>query len=177
MTPARMPARGASAVSPGQGDFRPRLRTRGAGALAQGAALRRAQGVSSLPFEPPHRQGRRRRHPRPASGPRRETESNEGEIEAVPSLIRFDPDINLFRGALIDLNGGADCYAAHVESLRGEGETSLKVFRDMCLEGGVEPRRQFPGRFNLRVPPGFTATWWLHRDREQPRNEVQEPGV
>lgn len=79
-------------------------------------------------------------------------------IEGFHAVISFDPEINLFRGEFVDLNGGADFYAADVESLRREGEISLKVFLDMCREDGVEPRRQFSGRFNLRVPPE------LHRD-------------
>ena len=80
------------------------------------------------------------------------------EIDGFHAVISFDPDINMFRGEFIDLNGGADFYAADVEALRCEGRTSLKVFLDMCLEDGLEPRRQFSGRFNLRLPPE------LHRD-------------
>ena len=75
------------------------------------------------------------------------------EIDGFHAVISFDPEINLFRGEFIDLNGGADFYAADVEALRREGRTSLKVFLDMCQEDGVEPRRKFSGRFNLRLPP------------------------
>jgi len=80
------------------------------------------------------------------------------EIDGFHAVISFDPDINLVRGEFIDLNGGAEFYAGDAESLRREGQTSLKVFLDMCREDGVEPRRQFSGRFNLRLPPD------LHRD-------------
>lgn len=79
--------------------------------------------------------------------------TNVMEIDGFRALISFDPEINLFRGEFVDLNGGADFYAADVESLRREGGISLKVFLDMCREDGVEPRRQFSGRFNLRIPP------------------------
>jgi predicted HicB family RNase H-like nuclease len=80
------------------------------------------------------------------------------EIEGFHAVISFDPEINLFRGEFIDLNGGADFYAADVEALRREGRASLNVFLDMCREDGVEPRRHFSGKFNLRLPPK------LHRD-------------
>jgi predicted HicB family RNase H-like nuclease len=30
---------------------------------------------------------------------------------------------------------------------------SLAVFLEVCKEQGIEPRRRFSGRFNLRVPP------------------------
>jgi len=54
-------------------------------------------------------------------------------------------------------NGGADFYAPDVAGLRREGAASLKVLLDMCPEDGVEPRRQFSGKFHLRVPPELHA--------------------
>ncbi|HMO47244.1 MAG TPA: toxin-antitoxin system HicB family antitoxin [Rubrivivax sp.] len=29
----------------------------------------------------------------------------------------------------------------------------LAVFLEVCNEKGIEPRRNYPGRFNLRIPP------------------------
>lgn len=74
------------------------------------------------------------------------------EISGYKALIAFDPDSNQFRGEFIDLNGGADFYAANVKSLRREGETSLKVFLDMCREDGVEPRKNYSGKLMVRLP-------------------------
>ena len=74
------------------------------------------------------------------------------EINGYKALIAFDPDTNLFRGEFIDLNGGADFYAADVKSLRREGEISLKVFLDMCREDGVEPRKSYSGKLMVRLP-------------------------
>ena len=51
------------------------------------------------------------------------------------------------------MNGGADFYARDIAGLRSEGAASLKVFMDMCEEDGVEPRKQFSGRFNVCIPP------------------------
>jgi predicted HicB family RNase H-like nuclease len=52
------------------------------------------------------------------------------------------------------LNGGADFYAKDIDGLRKEGEISLNVFfLEMCREDGVEPRKSYSGRFNLRVSP------------------------
>ena len=59
----------------------------------------------------------------------------------------------MFRGEFIGLNGGADFYATTFEDLRQEGQKFLKVFLEMCAEGGVNPIREFTGRFNLRIPP------------------------
>ena len=78
---------------------------------------------------------------------------NTMEISGYQAVIAYDPEINMFRGEFVGINGGADFYAARVEDLRKEGAISLKAFLEMCAEDGVEPRKQFSGKFNLRVPP------------------------
>lgn len=75
------------------------------------------------------------------------------EINGHKAVVAFDPEINLFRGEFIGLNGGADFYAATVDELHKEGKISLKVFMDGCREKGIEPRRSFSGRFNVRLEP------------------------
>jgi len=78
---------------------------------------------------------------------------NTMDINGYRAVIQYDPEIEMFRGEFIGLNGGADFYAKDIEGLRREGEISLKVFLDMCREDGVEPRKEYSGKFNLRVPP------------------------
>lgn len=73
------------------------------------------------------------------------------EINGVKAVIAFDPEINMFRGEFMGLNGGADFYSTDIDGLRREGETSLKVFLDMCAEEGVSPYRKTSGRLNLRL--------------------------
>lgn len=75
------------------------------------------------------------------------------EIDGYRAVIAYDPEIEMFRGEFIDLNGGADFYARDIDSLRVEAATSLKVFLDMCAEDGVEPRKTASGKLMLRVPP------------------------
>ncbi len=79
--------------------------------------------------------------------------TNTMSINGYQAVIAFDPDIQMFRGEFVGLNGGADFYAKDVDGLRREGETSLKVFLEACAEDGVEPRKQFSGKFSLRVDP------------------------
>ncbi len=74
-------------------------------------------------------------------------------INGYQAVIAFDPDIQLFRGEFVGLNGGADFYAADVTGLRQEGETSLRVFLEACERRGIEPRKHFSGKFSLRVDP------------------------
>ena len=73
------------------------------------------------------------------------------EINGVKAVIAFDPDINMFRGEFVGLNGGADFYSTDIDGLRREGEISLKVFLDMCGEERVSAYRKTSGRLNLRL--------------------------
>lgn len=73
-----------------------------------------------------------------------------GDYRAV---INYDPDIEMFRGEFIGLNGGADFYADNIADLKKEGEISLKVFLEMCAEKGITPKKAYSGRFNVRVSP------------------------
>jgi predicted HicB family RNase H-like nuclease len=75
------------------------------------------------------------------------------EIDGHKAIISFDPDINLFRGEFLGLNGGADFYASDVAGLHDEGRKSLKVFIELCHSKGIEPRRAFSGKFNIRLSP------------------------
>lgn len=73
-------------------------------------------------------------------------------INGYQAVIQYDPEIDMFRGEFVGLNGGADFYAKDIDNLRREGEFSLNVFLEMCREDGVEPRKEYSGKFNLRVP-------------------------
>ena len=58
----------------------------------------------------------------------------------------------MFRGEILSLNGGADFYGKNTKELRAEFKKSLQVFLDVCREKGIEPRRNYSGKFNLRIP-------------------------
>lgn len=74
-------------------------------------------------------------------------------INGYQAVIAFDPDIQMFRGEFVSLNGGADFYAADVEGLKHEGEISLRVFLEACARRGIEPCKHFSGKFSLRADP------------------------
>ena len=78
-------------------------------------------------------------------------------INGYTAVIQYDPEIDLFRGEFVGLNGGADFYASDIAGLKCEGEISLRVFLEMCAEDGVDPRRAFSGKFNVRVSPTLHA--------------------
>ncbi len=80
------------------------------------------------------------------------------ELNGYRALIQYDSELEMFRGEFMGLNGSADFYASDIEGLKKEGDISLKVFLQMCVEDNVEPKKNFSGKFNIRIP----AT--LHED-------------
>jgi predicted HicB family RNase H-like nuclease len=74
-------------------------------------------------------------------------------VEGYHAKIEYDEELDLFRGEILGLNGGADFYGKNPKELRTEFKKSLQVFLDVCKEKGLEPRRNFSGKFNLRISP------------------------
>lgn len=68
-------------------------------------------------------------------------------INGYRAVIAFDPDIEMYRGEFVGLNGGADFYAVDVESLQREGAISLRVFFDDCAHRHLVPSKtREPGK-------------------------------
>jgi predicted HicB family RNase H-like nuclease len=82
---------------------------------------------------------------------------NTMEIDGIKAVINFDPDLGMFRGEFLGLSGGADFYAPDVKGLKREGKISLRVFMQACEEDGVEPLRQYSGKFVARIPAELHA--------------------
>ena len=74
-------------------------------------------------------------------------------LDDYSAKIEYDADLDLFRGEILGLNGGADFYGKNPQELREEFQISLRVFLDVCKEKSIEPRRNYSGKFNLRIPP------------------------
>ncbi|WP_374556577.1 type II toxin-antitoxin system HicB family antitoxin [Aquitalea pelogenes] len=79
-------------------------------------------------------------------------------IDGHKAIVVYDPEIDMFRGEFVGLNGGADFYASDVAGLKTEGHTSLQVYLDLCREKGIAPYKHYSGRFNVRIPPDLHAT-------------------
>ena len=75
------------------------------------------------------------------------------EVDGYKAKIEYDPDLDQFRGEILGLNGSADFYGTSPSSLRKEFKNSLKVFLEVCKEKGISPKREYSGKFNLRIPP------------------------
>jgi predicted HicB family RNase H-like nuclease len=74
-------------------------------------------------------------------------------VDGYQARIEYDPDLDQFRGEILGLNGGADFYGKNPRELRSEFKKSLRTFLEVCAEKGIEPRRSYSGKFNLRIPP------------------------
>jgi len=79
------------------------------------------------------------------------------EIDGHKATIKYDPEIDMFRGEFIGLNGGADFYATTINELKKEARDSLQVFLDTCRKEAIQPYKKYSGKFNLRVPPALHA--------------------
>ena len=74
-------------------------------------------------------------------------------LDGYQAKIEYDEELDLFRGEILGLSGGADFYGKNPKELRTEFRKSLDVYLAVCKEKGIEPRRTFSGKFNLRIPP------------------------
>ena len=73
-------------------------------------------------------------------------------LDGFDAKIEYDAELDLFRGEILGLNGGADFLGKNPEDLRAQFKKSLQVFLEVCQEKGIEPRRSYSGKFNLRIP-------------------------
>ena len=78
---------------------------------------------------------------------------NTMNVDGFNAKIEYDKELDLFRGEILGLNGGADFYGKNPKELRTEFKKSLQVFLDVCKEKGIQPKRNFSGKFNLRISP------------------------
>ena len=74
-------------------------------------------------------------------------------FDSYQAKIEYDAEMDMFRGEILGLNGGADFYGRNPAELRDEFKKSLNVFLAVCQEKGIEPRRHYSGKFNLRISP------------------------
>jgi len=75
------------------------------------------------------------------------------EVDGYKAKIEYDPELDQFRGEILGLNGSADFYGSNPVKLRVEFKNSLDVFLEVCEEKGIEPLKQYSGKFNLRIAP------------------------
>lgn len=100
------------------------------------------------------------------------------KINGQQAVVTFDPDIEMFRGEFIGLNGGADFYAYSVDELKKEGAESLRIFLDECKNDGTEPYKTWSGKITTRLTPErHEALVIMAQATGQSINEMLNEGV
>jgi predicted HicB family RNase H-like nuclease len=74
-------------------------------------------------------------------------------VDGFHAKIEYDEELDLLRGEILGFNGGAHFDGKNPKELRAEFKKSLQVFLDVCKEKGIDPKRNFSGKFNLRISP------------------------
>ena len=81
------------------------------------------------------------------------------EYKGYIAKVEYDDSVGLLHGSVI--NSGnypiATCEASEVETLRKEFRISIDEYLAWCAEDGVEPKRPFSGKLNLRLGPDLHA--------------------
>ena len=75
------------------------------------------------------------------------------KLDGYHAKIEYIEETDQFRGEILGLSGGADFYGSSPDQLRQEFKKSLDIFLEVCREQGIEPRKHFSGKFNLRISP------------------------
>jgi predicted HicB family RNase H-like nuclease len=73
-------------------------------------------------------------------------------VDGYHAKIGYDEETDQFRGEFWGFLEGRIFYGSSPEELRLEFKKSLDVFLEVCNEQGIEPRRHYSGKFNLRIP-------------------------
>ena len=79
------------------------------------------------------------------------------EINGYRAVIVYDPKVEMLRGEFTGLKGGAIFYAKDIDALKKEGAITLRAFLDRCAKDGVEAKKNYSGRFNVRVSSSLHA--------------------
>ncbi|MBS9430320.1 type II toxin-antitoxin system HicB family antitoxin [Photorhabdus akhurstii] len=61
--------------------------------------------------------------------------NNTLKIDGHMAVITFDPEIEMFRGEFVALNGGADFYVYSVDELKKDGIEPYKLYSGNEIRG------------------------------------------
>ena len=75
------------------------------------------------------------------------------QLDSYKAKIEYDSDLDMFRGDILGINGGADFYGQNPSELRKEFRITLDIFLEVCAEKGISPIKEYSGKFNLRMTP------------------------
>lgn len=77
---------------------------------------------------------------------------NTMEYKGYIAKIEFDPDIKKFCGTVINATPNT-FYGTSVDELEKEFANTMEEYFKFCNEKGIDPKKPYSGKFNLRIPP------------------------
>ncbi len=75
------------------------------------------------------------------------------EYKGYIGVVEFDAEIDLFHGAVININDVISFYGASVDELRQEMRKSVDEYVAFCQEQGHEPEKPFSGKLVIHTKP------------------------
>ena len=75
------------------------------------------------------------------------------EYKGYIGVVDFDPEIDLFRGTVINTHDVITFCGASVTELREEMQKSLEVYFEVCEEQGKTPDKPFSGTLTIQTSP------------------------
>lgn len=67
--------------------------------------------------------------------------------------IDYIEELDMFRGEVVNATGEVDFYGKSPEELREEFKASIEVYLEVCAEEGIQPIKNYTGKFPLRMKP------------------------
>ena len=99
------------------------------------------------------------------------------EYKGYVAAIEFDDSVGRLHGRVV--NSGSDPIATFeatdVEGLRREFHCSIDEYLASCTEDGVEPRKPFSGKLNVRLGPELHRATGALGGRERHEPERMDP--
>ena len=75
------------------------------------------------------------------------------EYKGYVGVFEFDPEIDLFQGAVVNTRDVITFYGDSVSQLKEEMKRSIDEYLAFCRERGREPEKPFSGKLSVRTSP------------------------
>jgi hypothetical protein len=84
-------------------------------------------------------------------------------IDSHHAKLEFDPDLDMFRGEILGLNGGADFYGKPQKSCAQSSSARYRLFLRFAQKKGLNPSVISPVNSICESRRNFTKNWLLRR--------------
>ena len=80
------------------------------------------------------------------------------EYKGYVGTVEFSAADNVLFGKVLGIDGLISYEGGSVISLKEDFEEAVDSYLEMCSEKGLEPQREYKGKFNVRIPPELHRT-------------------